>query len=159
MSEEKYKLIVDDHFEKELNRPDIDVVRLDDKTFHVLKNGKSHKAKIIATDFDAKFYIIELDGKQHKVKIKDQHDLLVDELGLAKSSEQQMNDVKAPMPGLVLEVEVKVGQKVQKGDGLLILEAMKMENVIKSTGEGVVKDIHISKGAAVDKGQLLIEME
>ena len=63
------------------------------------------------------------------------------------------------MPGLVLDVLVTPGQKVEKGDALLILEAMKMENVIKASGEGVVKSIQVTKGAAVDKGQLLVEME
>ena len=72
---------------------------------------------------------------------------------------QKVTDVKAPMPGLVLGVSVEIGQEVQKGDGLLILEAMKMENVIKSVGEGIVKAIHIEQGKAVEKGQLLIEME
>ena len=63
------------------------------------------------------------------------------------------------MPGLVLEVAAEIGQEVKKGDPLLILEAMKMENVIKSMGEGKVKAIHIKQGEALEKGQLMIEME
>ena len=63
------------------------------------------------------------------------------------------------MPGLVLDIPVEVGQEVEKGEGVLILEAMKMENVIKSAGVGTIKAIHIKQGEAVEKGQLLIEME
>ena len=72
---------------------------------------------------------------------------------------QHSGDVKAPMPGLVVEVPVVVGQTVAKGDKVLILEAMKMENVIKAVGDGVVKAVHASQGQPVEKGQLLIEME
>ena len=71
---------------------------------------------------------------------------------------QKVGDIKAPMPGMVLEVAVTVGQAVEKGDKVLILEAMKMENVIKAAGDGVVKAILVSKVTAVEKGQILIEM-
>lgn len=63
------------------------------------------------------------------------------------------------MPGLVLQILVEPGQLVQKGDALLLLEAMKMENVIKAASNGQVKTVAVQKGAAVDKGQLLLEME
>jgi biotin carboxyl carrier protein len=63
------------------------------------------------------------------------------------------------MPGLVLNILVSPGQAVQKGDPLIILEAMKMENVIKAAGEGHIKAINVLKGAAVEKGQLLLELE
>jgi len=60
---------------------------------------------------------------------------------------------------MVLEVNIEAGQEVAKDDQLLILEAMKMENVIKAPGDGVVKKIHIEKGNPVEKNQLMIEME
>ena len=63
------------------------------------------------------------------------------------------------MPGLVLEIQVQAGQTVSKGDTLLILEAMKMENVLKAAADGVIKSIHVQKGAAVEKGALLLELE
>jgi len=80
-------------------------------------------------------------------------------MGLSVVASQKLSSVKAPMPGLVLDIMVEPGQEVAEGDSLLILEAMKMENVLKATGEGVVKSIEITKGAAVEKGQILIEME
>jgi len=70
-----------------------------------------------------------------------------------------LKNIKAPMPGLVLDVLVESGQTITKGDQLLILEAMKMENVLKAAGDGVVKSIEIKKGNTVEKGQILVEME
>ena len=70
-----------------------------------------------------------------------------------------MNAIKAPMPGLILEINVSVGQEVKENDPLLILEAMKMENCFLSPRDGVIKSIAVEKGNAVDKGQLLIEFE
>jgi biotin carboxyl carrier protein len=61
------------------------------------------------------------------------------------------------MPGLVLSVLVSAGQEVKKGDKLLVLEAMKMENIIKAGGDGVVAQIMVNQGQAVDKNQTLIE--
>jgi biotin carboxyl carrier protein len=63
------------------------------------------------------------------------------------------------MPGMVLDVKVTEGDAVKKGDALLVLEAMKMENIIRSTGAGVVKKIHVKKGVAVEKSQVLIRFE
>jgi pyruvate carboxylase subunit B len=67
--------------------------------------------------------------------------------------------VKAPMPGLVLRLEVEVGQRVEAGAGVVVLEAMKMENEIKSPGAGTVTAIHVKTGQAVDKGSVLVEVE
>ena len=70
-----------------------------------------------------------------------------------------INDIKAPMPGLILEVNVEEGAEVQEGDYLLVLEAMKMENTLTAPRDGVVKSVSIKKGETVEKNQLLIEME
>ena len=74
-------------------------------------------------------------------------------------SAQVVKDIKAPMPGLVLQISVGPGDTVEKGDPLLILEAMKMENVLKAPGSGTVKKVSVNQGQAVEKNQLLIEME
>ncbi|MNR65826.1 2-oxoglutarate carboxylase large subunit [compost metagenome] len=68
-----------------------------------------------------------------------------------------MKEIKAPMPGLVLNVMVQEGQEVGKGDNLLVLEAMKMENIIKSPDSGIVKKILITKGDKVEKNEVLIQ--
>ena len=74
-----------------------------------------------------------------------------------KLASTKVNDVKAPMPGLILSMSVAEGDEVKKGDPLLILEAMKMENVIKSPSDGVIKSIKAAQGDSVEKNEVLIQ--
>ena len=80
-------------------------------------------------------------------------------MGYKLSSENATNEVKAPMPGIILEMKAQPGDKVNKGDTLLILEAMKMENAILSPKDGVVKSVWSETGDTVDKNKLLVELE
>ncbi|MEO0775945.1 MAG: acetyl-CoA carboxylase biotin carboxyl carrier protein subunit [Bacteroidota bacterium] len=154
----QYQVTVEDHT-WELEGSALDAIRLRFGVFHILKNNKAYRATLIAADHAHKTFSIEVNGSRYEVRIADRYDQLVEQLGLSTASAQRINDVKAPMPGLVLGIEVEAGQRVEKGQGLLILEAMKMENVIKSVGEGIVKSVCVEQGMAVEKGQLLIEME
>ena len=86
-------------------------------------------------------------------------DELIKSMGIERGRTKLVNAIKAPMPGLILEINVSVGQEVKENDPLLILEAMKMENCFLSPRDGVIKSIAVEKGNAVDKGQLLIEFE
>jgi len=86
-------------------------------------------------------------------------DLLLSKMGLADLAAKKVNEVKAPMPGLVLKLIANQGDTVAKGDSLLVLEAMKMENVIKSPGEGIIKSIRVNAGDKVEKNAVLIEFE
>lgn len=137
----------------------LDVVNTDGKEYHILINNTSYKAEILNFDFNAKSLTISINGNKYPILIQDHFDVLVDKMGLSAASSQLVKDITAPMPGLVLEIEVEAAQSVQKGDPLLILEAMKMENVLKSPGDGIIKNIIVSKGDAVEKGQILIELE
>ncbi len=162
MEKNSYKVKVDEQSEFEFEAPqmnDFDFVKEQDGHFHILKNNKAFRAEVVDANYSNKTFTIKVNGNPYTINIADRFDQLVNQLGLSVVTSQKVSDVKAPMPGLVLEVSVEVGQEVQKGDALLILEAMKMENVIKSAGEGVVKSIHVDQGKAVEKGQLLIEME
>ncbi len=162
MEKNNYKVRVDEQSEFEFDATQMnnfDFVKEQDGQFHILKNNKAFRAEIVEANFSNKTFTIKVNGNPYQIKVADRFDQLVNQLGLSVVNTQKVTDVKAPMPGLVLGVSVEVGQTVQKGDGLLILEAMKMENVIKSVGEGIVKAIHVDQGKAVEKGQLLIEME
>lgn len=138
---------------------EFDIISDGDGVFHILKNQKSYKAEIQSVDYVAKTFTFKINGSIHTAKINDMYDRLIDQLGMKVGVAQKVGDIKAPMPGLVIEVAVAVGQSLTKGDTVLILEAMKMENVIKAAGDGIVKAIHTTKGQPVEKGQLLIEME
>ena len=71
----------------------------------------------------------------------------------------EIKELKSPMPGLVIKIDIKPGDSVAKGDPLMILEAMKMENQIKSKGDGVIAEILVNEGQAVEKNELLIRFE
>jgi len=160
MAKDKYNVRVNEQeWTLDADTLDLDFIENADGSFHVLHQQKSYKAKITNIDFAAKTIELKVNGNTYMAEIADQHDQLVKKLGLTLASSQKMNSVKAPMPGLVLDVVVKEGQRIAKGDTLLILEAMKMENVIKAIGEGTVKKVHASKGMAIDKGELLIELK
>jgi biotin carboxyl carrier protein len=134
-----------------------DVVKIDKNKFHVIINHSSYNIELLAKDENAKNQIILVNGQKQNVEIKDKYDDLLKQLGMDKLMGNKANLLKAPMPGLVLKVLVTEGQSVKKGDGLLILEAMKMENIIKATSDGMVKKIHIEEKNIVDKNQKMIE--
>lgn len=136
-----------------------DVVKVDRNKFHVLINNQSYNIELLAKDEQAKNQTILVNGKKQTIEIKDKYDDLLKQLGMDKLMGNKVNLLKAPMPGLVLKVLVTEGQAIKKGDGLLILEAMKMENIIKASTDGVVKKIHIAEKNVVDKNQKMIDFE
>ena len=158
----KYKVKVNDNFEFDVDSNDvskIDASKISNNLFHVLDNNKSHKINIIKTDFYNKKYTLEVNNNKYDVAINDELDLLIKKMGLNKSSNQIVNELKAPMPGIVLNIEVKVGDTVKEDENLLVLEAMKMENMLTAPKDVVIKEIHVKKGDTVEKNKILIEFE
>lgn len=137
----------------------LDAVRVEKDKYHVLKDSKPYKVELIAADFIAKKYTVKVNNNTYDVAIADALDMLIKNMGIERGRTKVINAIKAPMPGLILEISVTVGQIVKENDPLLILEAMKMENSFLSPRDGVIKSIAASVGTAVDKGQLLIEFE
>lgn len=127
--------------------------------YHILKDGKSHKAQLSHNNNNPKEITILLNGTEHTVTIKDTVDQMVDKMGLSVVEDATAGDILAPMPGLILDILVSAGDPISKGDSLLILEAMKMENVIKAEADGIVKSVCLAKGDSVEKNQLIIEIE
>lgn len=155
-----YSARVNDDFQfDQLSDAQLDVMAIDATHFHLLKDGKSFHAKLIELNEQHKEVTLRVNGSLYQVRLEDQYDRLIREMGLQAKAGLQLKDIKAPMPGLVLEIMARPGQEVNEGDPLLILEAMKMENVIKAPGEGVIKEIPVQQGEAVEKGQLLVGLE
>jgi len=138
---------------------EIDSIDLKDGHFNILKNNKSYNAEIVSFDADEKTYKIKVNGNVYTMKVKDRFDLLLQSMGMDALATKKVNELKAPMPGLVLDVRVKVGDVIKKGEPLVVLEAMKMENVLKSIADVTIKKIAIEKGNAVEKNQVLIFFE
>ena len=137
----------------------LDLIETGQNAYHLLHQGQSYRVEVLASDVDAKTLTLRLNGREHQLQIDDATDLLVRQLGLSTVSTTKSLDAAAPMPGLVLEVLVKTGDAVEAGTPLLVLEAMKMENVLKAEGPGTVKDIAVKQGEAVEKRQVLITIE
>lgn len=133
--------------------------KTDDGRLLIHTNGRVFTARMISLNKTEKTVEILLNNTRHTVSIKEPFDDLLHSMGLDKMTNTGASQIKAPMPGLVLDVAVQVGDSVAKGDKVLVLEAMKMENIIKASGDGIVARILVSKGQTVDKNQILIEFE
>mgnify|MGYP000639824666 CR=1 FL=1 len=136
-----------------------DVVKTKGNSYNIIKDNKSYNLEVLSVISEEKSFNIKVDGIKYVFNAKDKYDELLHSLGMDNLASKKIADLKAPMPGLVLDIAVETGQEVIKGDTLLILEAMKMENVIKSEGSGIVKSLAVSADTIVNKGELLVEFE
>ena len=157
-----YKVKVNNNSEFEVTSQDIsalDSVKVNNQSYHILDNNTSYKAEILASNFNKKSYTVNINNNNYTVNIENDLDQLIKSLGFEIGASKKVNEIKAPMPGLILDVMVKPGDQVSVDTPLLILEAMKMENSILSPREGIIKSVSGDKGTTVDKGELLIEFE
>ncbi|MEC3908567.1 acetyl-CoA carboxylase biotin carboxyl carrier protein subunit [Tamlana sp. 2201CG12-4] len=157
-----FKVKVNDTFNFEITNHELkklDILRVSDSSYHILQDNKSFNVEIEDSNFNNKSYQIKVNGNVFQVSIFNELDTLINTMGFTVGTTKQIDFIKAPMPGLILEINVQAKQVVMENEPLLILEAMKMENVITSPREGVVKSITVNKGDAVEKNQLLIEFE
>ncbi len=137
----------------------LDAVETSTNKYHILQNNSSIKANIVSSNFNKKTYSVKVNNNTYDVVINDALDQQIAALGFEIGASKKVDDIKAPMPGLILEINVKEAQEVKEDDPILILEAMKMENVINSPRDGVIKSIKVNQGDTVEKNALLIEFE
>jgi biotin carboxyl carrier protein len=119
--------------------------------------NKNYRGEWIAYQTDLNQATVKINHTEFNVTITQPIDALLEKLGMGGTSVRKVKNLKAPMPGLVRQILVQVGEEVSKDTPLLILEAMKMENVIKSQSEGKIKSVQVNQGQAVEKSALLIE--
>ncbi len=136
---------------------ELDTLVIKDNLLHVLHQHTSYRVEIVSFSKEAKTASIKVNGHTYSIAIKDRFDDLLHQLGLDNLQSTKVAELKAPMPGLVLSVLVKEGDEVKKGDNLLVLEAMKMENIIKSPADVTIKSIKIKPSDKVEKNQVLIQ--
>lgn len=128
-----------------------------DRKVHLIRGNESMEAELLSIDRETKSLQIRIGYKTATLQLKDRFDLLLEQMGMSAVGSGGVKDIKAPMPGLILDLKVKPGDEVKKGDVVLILEAMKMENIIKSPGDGIVKDVKVTLKQSVEKNQVLIQ--
>ena len=132
---------------------------LDRNYFVVSFNGKTFNGEVLEQNLEDHTLKLKLNHRVFEVKRKYALLDLISQMGLDKKKVKKLKELSSPMPGRVLKIIVKPGDQINIGDTLLSLEAMKMENILKSDGEGVVKEIFINQEQVVDKGEVLIEFE
>jgi biotin carboxyl carrier protein len=136
-----------------------DLKQIKDNIFHILHENKSYTAELVSINQQEKKAKVKINGNEYDVSLQDKYAELLETMGMNHSTKNSIPALKAPMPGMVLDILIKVGDQVNKGDSLLILEAMKMENIIKSSTTEIIKSIEIEKGSTVEKVQLLLTFE
>jgi biotin carboxyl carrier protein len=161
-----YKIKVNDRFSFEaddkngfiLNGESFEgnVSRLSASRFHMLHNNRSYTTEIFNVDKEEKTCTVKVNGRLYRVEVKDQFDQLLQQLGMDPAAGHKAADLKAPMPGLVLQVLVKEGDEIRKGDNILVLEAMKMENILKAPADCIIKTVKASAGDKVEKNQVMV---
>lgn len=165
-----YKVNVNEHYNFELSAVSdtiqlygkdlaVDIRPIGNGLLHFLYKNKSYTAEVVSHDTITKKLVVKINSRTYDIAIEDSFDLLLKEMGMISGIGKIALEVKAPMPGLVLSVNITVGQQIKKGDSLLVLEAMKMENMLKSATEGIVKKVLVNTGDKVEKNQILIELE
>jgi biotin carboxyl carrier protein len=127
--------------------------------FSITYKGKKFRGEVMSNRQEEGLLTLKINHRVFEVKKGQPLDALIASMGLDKPKVRKLKQLKAPMPGRVVGIAVQIGQEVQVGDPLLTLEAMKMENVLKAEGIGVVKHISINPQDVVEKGGLLIEFE
>jgi acetyl/propionyl-CoA carboxylase alpha subunit len=161
VNQSEFDIVLNENNEGTINGESfkLDLIKTGNNRFHIIRNNKSYTAELVSFDEEEKSYKIKVNGNVYTVALKDKFDLLLQSMGMDALAAKKVNDLKAPMPGLVLDIRVKVGDVVKKGEPLVVLEAMKMENILKATNDVVIKKIAVEKGNAVEKNQLLLLFE
>ncbi|WP_373514578.1 biotin/lipoyl-containing protein [Persicitalea sp.] len=136
---------------------DGDVAQLSPHHYHVIWQDRSFNVEVVEHDALTKKTTLKINGKILTTSAKDRFDLLLESMGMSQAVSNKINEIKAPMPGLIQSIAVQEGDTVKKGDTLLVLVAMKMENAIKAPAEATVKSIRTEAGRSVEKNQVLIE--
>jgi acetyl/propionyl-CoA carboxylase alpha subunit len=135
---------------------DLNSIAVKKGKFHILKNAISYTAQVIKANHPEKNFVIKVNGNNYTVQLKDKYDELLEKLGMSSTASVKIKELKAPMPGLVVEVRVKEGDEVKKGDALVVLQAMKMENILKSPADVSIKKVHVKKEDAIEKNQIIV---
>jgi len=141
---DKFKVLEINHSKKEI----------------ILSDGsEKFECKILKENIINQSYIVKINGEISTIRLIKQVEKTIENMGIQNGSQKNINILKAPMPGLILDVIVKESDLVKKGDPLIILEAMKMENILLSPLDGIVKGVKVNPQQTVEKNNILIKFE
>ena len=136
-----------------------EIVWEDDRFFTMTYKGKNFHGEIMEENLENRMLKVKINHSEYLISKKGPLDELIAQLGLDKVKVRKLSQLKSPMPGRIVAISISVGDEIEVGDSLLTLEAMKMENVLKSEGVGIVKSIEVKTDQVVDKGAVLVTFE
>jgi len=147
----------DDEFEYEYKfiTPSIMTLRVNNINYIIKAEGDTDAE----TEVKNTGFIVEVDGNTHKIICKSELDLLLEKFSKTRTDKGFKKDVVSPMPGSIVKVNVKEGDRIKKGQVLLVLEAMKMENELKAAQDCIVGKVLAEEKKPVDKGQILLKLD
>lgn len=148
---------IKDQFTVNGEKKDLDILRLNDTNYHIIYKNKSFKVSILQHDIQNKIFEISVNQHPYQVKLQDDNDLLLEKMGIRKNSIKKADELIAPMPGLIIDIRVEEGQKVKCDEPIIILKAMKMENVLKSPHDGIIKKILVEKNQKIEKDDVILQ--
>lgn len=133
----------------------VDFLKVSGKLYSLILEGRTYELQL---QREGEWTTVSGNGFEHRLLVKDERWNILTKLGQAKGVKESSLEIKAPMPGLVTRVHVRKGDSVSEGQGLIVLEAMKMENEIRAPLLGVVKDVLVAEGIPVERGDLLVRL-
>lgn len=140
-------------------KKDLSIEKIEENHWHVLYNNQSFSIKLINKNSEDQTAEWRINGKTVMAKYQSELEVLLQSMGLNTQNQKKIKELKSPMPGLIKKIMVKVGDTLQKGDPIVTLEAMKMENILKAPSDAKIAQIKIAEGNAVDKNQVLVIFE
>jgi len=155
----KMEVTIDgEHTAKVLLNEALDLQRKVNGTYSLIYDAVNYQVEVHEINLAKKEIYLSVDGRKHWCQVDTPLDILIKDLGLLSAKSATLMDIKAPMPGKVIEILVKEGDSIKEGESLIILEAMKMENVIKAPHDLNVKEVKVSMDQAVEKGAVLLKL-
>ena len=139
-----------------IKKEKIDIKRIGKNSLSILLNNNSYILDIYKNNMG---YDVIVNQQSYFVEVKDELEKLLNNYVVKSKKSVEIGEISAPIPGLVSQIFVEVGDSVEKGQKLFILEAMKMENEISSTRKGLVSNINVKSGMSVEKDDLIMEIK
>ena len=131
--------------------------QIDQYSYHIIYKHKNYVVTIHSSDHENKVMEIDVNGRMYTVKTKNERDLLISKMGMNNRAAKKVSVLKAPMPGLITDIKVEEGEQVKADQPLVILKAMKMENVLRSPGDLTISKVYVEVDQKVEKDTAILQ--